>query len=121
MSLVHAHSFVGGGALQSPDGGSDLSKLKSLDMNMSKITEDPSPFAICLIDLSNFLSAAGNSFVYMKMPSSGMLTRCGSCKNQRLVEPYRLHHQGDKNRRARNNLSHNFQLAMQRASGASYC
>jgi hypothetical protein len=30
------------------------------------------------------------------------VTPCGSCKNRRLRGPYRLHHQGDKNRWARN-------------------
>jgi hypothetical protein len=31
----------------------------------------------------------------------------GSCKNRRFRLTYRLHHQGDKNRRARNNVSSN--------------
>jgi hypothetical protein len=31
---------------------------------------------------------------------------CGSCKNQRVGGTYRLHHQGDKNRRARNFSNH---------------
>jgi hypothetical protein len=30
---------------------------------------------------------------------------CGSCKNRRFGGSYRLHHQSDKNRRARNNVS----------------
>jgi hypothetical protein len=30
------------------------------------------------------------------------VTTCGSCKNQRFGGMYRLHHHGDKNRRARN-------------------
>jgi hypothetical protein len=30
---------------------------------------------------------------------------CDSCKNQRLGGRYFLHHQGDKNRRARNSVS----------------
>jgi hypothetical protein len=33
------------------------------------------------------------------------VTRCGSCKNLRFGGTYRLHHQGDNNRRARNNVS----------------
>jgi hypothetical protein len=33
----------------------------------------------------------------------------GTCKNQRFGRSYRLHHQGDKNRRARNNVSSNSQ------------
>jgi hypothetical protein len=32
---------------------------------------------------------------------------CGSCKNRTFGGTYRLHHQGDKNRRARNNFSNN--------------
>jgi hypothetical protein len=32
---------------------------------------------------------------------------CGSCKNQRFGGTYHLHHQGDKNRQARNNISSN--------------
>jgi hypothetical protein len=32
------------------------------------------------------------------------VTPCGSCKNQCFGGTYRLHHQGDKNRRARNNV-----------------
>jgi hypothetical protein len=35
------------------------------------------------------------------------VTLYGSCKNQRFGGTYRLHHQGDKNRRARNNASAN--------------
>jgi hypothetical protein len=31
------------------------------------------------------------------------VTLCGSCKNRRFGGTYRLHHKGDKNRRARNN------------------
>jgi hypothetical protein len=38
------------------------------------------------------------------MPSSGLLP-CGSCKNRRFGETNRFHHRGDKNRRARNNVS----------------
>jgi hypothetical protein len=30
------------------------------------------------------------------------VTPCGPCKNRRLGRTYRLHHQGDKNRRTRN-------------------
>jgi hypothetical protein len=37
------------------------------------------------------------------------VTPCGCCKNRCLGEMYRLHHQGDKNRRARNNVSSNQQ------------
>jgi hypothetical protein len=33
------------------------------------------------------------------------VTPCGSCKNRRLGGTQRLHHQGDKNRRTRNNVS----------------
>jgi hypothetical protein len=36
-------------------------------------------------------------------------TSCGSCKNRRFGENYRLHHQDDKNQRARNNVSSNWQ------------
>jgi hypothetical protein len=43
-----------------------------------------------------------NAFSWEVMP-------CGSCKNQRSGGMYRLHHQGDKNRRARNNVSSNWQ------------
>jgi hypothetical protein len=38
-----------------------------------------------------------------RLPSSGMLTSCSSCKNQRFRLAYRLHHHGEKNQRARNN------------------
>jgi hypothetical protein len=34
---------------------------------------------------------------------------CGYCKNQHFGGTYRLHHQGDKNRRTRNNVSSNYQ------------
>jgi hypothetical protein len=37
------------------------------------------------------------------------VTQCGSCKNLRFGTMYLLHHQGDKNRRARNNISSNNQ------------
>jgi hypothetical protein len=43
------------------------------------------------------------------MSSSGMLTPCDSCKNRRFGETYRLNHQGDNNRRARNSVSINKQ------------
>jgi hypothetical protein len=35
------------------------------------------------------------------------VTQCGSCKNRRFGGTYRLHHQGDKNRPTRNNVSSN--------------
>jgi hypothetical protein len=41
----------------------------------------------------------------LKNPVSWDVTLCGSCKDRRSGETYRLHHQGDKNRRARNNVS----------------
>jgi hypothetical protein len=37
------------------------------------------------------------------------VTPCGSCKNRRFGETYHLHHQGDKNRQARNKVSNNYQ------------
>jgi hypothetical protein len=47
---------------------------------------------------------------------------CGSCKYRRFGGMYRLHHQGDKNRRARNNVSSNGNqsISSQRASVASH-
>jgi hypothetical protein len=38
------------------------------------------------------------------------VTLCGSCKNRRFGGTYRLHHQGDKNRRASNNVNSVLQL-----------
>jgi hypothetical protein len=38
------------------------------------------------------------------------VTLCGSCKNQRFGGMYCLHHQGEKNQQARNNVSSNWQL-----------
>jgi hypothetical protein len=35
------------------------------------------------------------------------VTPCGSCKNRHLGGKYGLHHQGEINRRARNNVSSN--------------
>jgi hypothetical protein len=35
------------------------------------------------------------------------VTRCGRCRNRRFGGPYHLNHPGDKNRRARNNVSIN--------------
>jgi hypothetical protein len=37
---------------------------------------------------------------------------CGSCKNRSFGGTYHLSHQGDKNRRARNNVSSNYQLVV---------
>jgi hypothetical protein len=37
------------------------------------------------------------------------VTPCGSCKNRRFGRTWRLLHQGDKNRRTRNNTSYNQQ------------
>jgi hypothetical protein len=41
------------------------------------------------------------------MPSFGMLRHVALVKNRRFGGTYRLHHVGDKNRRARNNVSSN--------------
>jgi hypothetical protein len=41
-------------------------------------------------------------------------TPCGSYKNLRFGGTYRLHHQGDKNRRARNNVSSNSVVYLRR-------
>jgi hypothetical protein len=38
-----------------------------------------------------------------------VVTPCGSCKNRRFGGTYRLHYQGDRNRRARNKISSNQQ------------
>jgi hypothetical protein len=38
------------------------------------------------------------------------VTSCGSCKNKSLGGMYSLHHRGDKNRRAKKNVSSNYQL-----------
>jgi hypothetical protein len=38
------------------------------------------------------------------------VTPCGSCKNRRFGGTYRLHHQGERNHRASNNVSNNCQL-----------
>jgi hypothetical protein len=44
-----------------------------------------------------------------KMPSSGMLTPCDSCRNRRSGGNYGHRHQCEKNQRARNNVSNNYQ------------
>jgi hypothetical protein len=42
------------------------------------------------------------------------VTQCGSsCKNRRFWVTYRLHHQGDKNRRGRNKVSSNYRSVLQ--------
>jgi hypothetical protein len=46
------------------------------------------------------------------MSSSGMLRRVALVKNRRFRGKYRLHHQGDKNREAKNNVSSNYQLTL---------
>jgi hypothetical protein len=46
------------------------------------------------------------------------LNLCGSCKKQRFGGTYRLHHQCDKSRRAKNDFNSIYQL---HASVASYC
>jgi hypothetical protein len=46
----------------------------------------------------------------MKNSVSWYVTLCGSCKNRCVGGTYCLHHQGDKNWRARNNVSSNLQL-----------
>jgi hypothetical protein len=38
------------------------------------------------------------------------VTPCGSCKSRRFEGTYRLHYQGDNNRRRRNNVTSNQQL-----------
>jgi hypothetical protein len=45
--------------------------------------------------------------VTMKKAVFWAVTLCCSCKNRRLGRTYRLHHRGDKNRSARNNVSSN--------------
>jgi hypothetical protein len=44
------------------------------------------------------------------------VTPCGSSKNRRFGGTYRLHHQSDKNRRARNNVSNNKQQKLRHSS-----
>jgi hypothetical protein len=39
------------------------------------------------------------------------VTSCGSCKNRSFGRMYRLHHQGDRNRRIRNNVSSDQKVA----------
>jgi succinylglutamate desuccinylase len=46
----------------------------------------------------------------MKNASLWDATLCGSCMNRCFGGTYQLHHQSDKNRRARNNVSGNYQL-----------
>jgi hypothetical protein len=46
---------------------------------------------------------------YEKFRLVGFYFWRGSCKNRRLGGTYRLHHQGDKNGRGRNNVSRNWQ------------
>jgi hypothetical protein len=48
------------------------------------------------------------------MPSSEMLRRVALVRSDISEEAYRLHHQGDKNRRARNNVSSNYQSKLLR-------
>jgi hypothetical protein len=43
--------------------------------------------------------------ITMKNAVFGDVKPCGSCNNQRFVGTYRLHHQGDKNRRGKENVS----------------
>jgi hypothetical protein len=48
--------------------------------------------------------------VAMKNADFWNMTPCNSCKNQRFGGTFRLHHHRDRNRRARNNVSSNYQL-----------
>jgi hypothetical protein len=50
------------------------------------------------------------------------VTPCGSCRKRRFGGTYRLHHLGDKNRLARNNISSKLRdtIYLQRASVGSY-
>jgi hypothetical protein len=48
--------------------------------------------------------------VNMKDAVSWEVTLCGSCKKQRFGGMYRLHHQGEANKRARNSVSSKQQL-----------
>jgi hypothetical protein len=48
------------------------------------------------------------------------VTPCGSCKNRRLGGTYRLHHQGDKNRRGRNNVSGTSNRSRQRRNTSMF-
>jgi hypothetical protein len=41
----------------------------------------------------------------MKISVFTNVTPCGFCRNRRFGGMYRLHHQGDKNRQARNNVT----------------
>jgi hypothetical protein len=47
--------------------------------------------------------------VTMKYTVFWDVMQCGSCKNRSFGGLYRLDHQGDKNRRASNNISSNWQ------------
>jgi hypothetical protein len=56
-----------------------------------------------------------DKFHSWRMPSWD-ITPCGSCKNWRFGGMYRLHHQCDKNRRARNNVNSNYQPKHKRSA-----
>jgi hypothetical protein len=56
----------------------------------------------------NRVTSEVSTAVTMKDTVFWNVTPCGSCKSRRLGGTYRLYHQGDKNFRARNNLSSNY-------------
>jgi hypothetical protein len=60
-----------------------------------------SPAGQCYVRFEVFTAVA------MKNTDVWDVTPCGSRKNQRFGGTFRFHHQGDKNRRARNNVSIN--------------
>jgi hypothetical protein len=58
---------------------------------------------------NNYANVRFDAFTAMAVMNAVFwdVTPCGSCKERRFGGTYRLHHQGDMNQRARNNVSCN--------------
>jgi hypothetical protein len=60
-----------------------------------------------LHNIRNYVRFEVSMVVTVKSANIWDVMACGSCKNRQFGRMYRIHHQGDKNRLARNNISSN--------------
>jgi hypothetical protein len=99
------------GALQSGHCGTDIQNMKNVVfwdiktqfvLHRRHITSPlQSPASQCYVRFEVFTAVTMKNGVFWDV------TPRASCKNRRFGGTWRLHHQGDKNRRSRKNVSHN--------------
>jgi hypothetical protein len=81
-----------------------VSSVKTQFVSHSKHVTSPlqNPASYCYVRFEVFTAVTVKNAIFWDVPL------CGSCKKRCFGGTYRPHHQGDKNRRARNNASCNY-------------